>query len=312
MSELRIDAFTGIPVVIAPGRRGIGATRPAGLPDVARERCPFCPGHEAETEATVLALGAPWQVRVVANKYPLLREAPDAPSHSDARGAWGAHEVVIESRDHAGDLATYGAAQATLVLTAIRARMRVLEARAGVATISVFRNRGRRAGSSQPHPHSQIVALPYVPPATALRAARGPDVLARALERERADGARIVLDEEDVVTFCPFASHRAWEARLALAGPCARLSAIDDARLEVLARRLVDVVQRLSAALGALDYNVLVRDPPIGVDSFFTIDVLPRTGGDAGFELQTGTPICVVAPEEAALALRGAEPGIDR
>ncbi|MDQ3037786.1 MAG: hypothetical protein M3Y87_35660, partial [Myxococcota bacterium] len=146
---------------------------------------------------------------------------------------------------------------------------------------------------------------PYVPPAIALRAARGPDVLARALEEERAEGARIVADEDGVVTFCPFASHRAWEARIALAAPCSRFSSIDDARLAIVARRLVALVQRFRAVLGALDYNVLLRDPPLGVGSFFTIDVLPRTGGDAGFELQTGSPICVVAPEDAARALRG-------
>ncbi|MDQ3036453.1 MAG: DUF4931 domain-containing protein, partial [Myxococcota bacterium] len=162
MSELRVDAFTGIAVVIATGRSTIGAARPAGLPEVARERCPFCPGHEAETEATLLAIGEPWQVRVVANKYPVMREAADAPRHPRALAAHGAHEVVIESRDHEGDLATYDAAHAALVLEAIRARVRALEARDGVAAISVFRNRGRRAGSSQPHPHSQLVALPYV------------------------------------------------------------------------------------------------------------------------------------------------------
>ncbi|AKF03640.1 DUF4931 domain-containing protein [Sandaracinus amylolyticus] len=295
MSELRVDVFTGIPTVLAPGRRGIGTVRAGGLPDVTREACPFCPGREAETEETVLAIGDPWRVRVVANRYPLLaREL-------------AAHEVVIESPDHDGDLATYSASQALDVLAAIRARLRVLEAREGVASISVFRNRGRRAGSSQPHPHAQIATLPHVAPAIAMRDAIATSdraLLARVIDEERASGARVVCDEGEVIAWCPHASHRAFEVKLALAGECARFSALDDARLAMLARVLVDVTSRLRAVLGTHDYNVLLRDPAVGVSTFFTIDVLPRTGGDAGFELQSGTPVCVVAPEDAARALR--------
>lgn len=295
--ELRDDLFTRITTVLAPGRRAIGAARPGGLPEVARERCPFCPGHEAETERTVLALGEPWRVRVVDNRFPML------PAEA------GAHEVLIESRDHDADLASYAPSHAAEVLLAIRERLRAHEARPRIAAVSVFRNRGRRAGSSQPHPHAQIVALPHVPPAIAQRdaiSAADPALLARTIDGERRNESRVVRDEGGVLAWCPFASHRAWEVKLALERPCPRFSRIDDARLEALAAALVDVTARLRRALGEHDYNVLLRDPAVGTDTFFTLDVLPRTGGDAGFELQSGTPVCVVAPEEAALELRRA------
>jgi UDPglucose--hexose-1-phosphate uridylyltransferase len=317
VSELRRDVFTRTWVVVAPGRHGIGAVRPGGPPELAG-RCPFCPGSEADTEETVLAIGDPWQVRVVGNRYPIVRRDPPPPSHHAAVPASGVHEVVIESRAHDVDLADYDAAHATNVLEAIRARLRVLEAMGRIAAVSVFRNRGRRAGSSQPHPHTQIVALQHVPSTVALRAEiarhdaeRGRTLLASAIALERREGTRIVEDAEGVITYCPFASHRAWEARLALTEPCPRFSAIDDARLEVLARRLVDLCRRLRAVLGPHDYNVLLRDPPVGLDegAFFTVDVLPRTGGDAGFELQSGTPVCTVPPEHSAAALRAGAGG---
>jgi UDPglucose--hexose-1-phosphate uridylyltransferase len=310
MSELRHDDLTGTWTLLAPGRRGIGAMRPAGLPDVALEACPFCPGREAETEEATLALGDPWVVRVVANRYPLVAPRSSLTSEG-ARPASGLHEVVIESRDHDADLATYDPGHAALVLRAIRARLRTIEAMPGLAAISVFRNRGRRAGSSQPHPHSQLVALDHVPPAIALRAARAEAGAHIAIEiaRERIDGARVVEDRGGVIAYCPFASHRAWETRLALDAAVPRLSALDDALLDALAAALVRTTARLRRALGAHDYNVLVRDPPIGAPdarAFFVIDILPRTGGDAGFELGSGTPVCVVAPEDAAAALRDA------
>lgn len=319
MSELRFDVFTRSWVVIAPERQAIGAVPSGGLPEI-RGRCPFCPGNEADTEATILAFGDPWQVRVVENRFPIVQRIPPPPSHRAAIAAAGVHEVVIESPMHDADLATYDVAHATLVLAAIRARLRALEVLPDIAAVSVFRNRGRRAGSSQPHPHTQIVALGHVPPTVALRAEvathdRTPPrtVLASAIEFERRDGTRIVEDADGVITYCPFASHRAWEVRLALVEPCARFSAIDDARLEMLAGRLVDVCRRLRAVLGEHDYNVLLRDPPVRLHegAFFTLDILPRTGGDAGFELQSGTPVCVVAPEQAARLLRSA-PGLLR
>jgi UDPglucose--hexose-1-phosphate uridylyltransferase len=332
VSQLRLDPFTETWCVIAPQRRGIGGLRPGGLPETA-QRCPFCPGHEADTERTVLAIGEPWQVRVVENRFPLVwaDTVPTSSPSIDAMGATerqnrdpapfvdaparGVHEVVIEARDHVGDLWSYSPSHASRVLRAIRDRVRALEATPGVRSVVTFRNRGRRAGSSQPHPHSQIVALGHVPVGIArraeiaLRGAHRETLLARTLAEESRAGVRIISEHDRVIAWCPFASSRAWETRIALQAPCPRFSAIDDASLDALADRLRDVTARMRRVLAEPDYNVLVRDLPIGSDdaaSFFTLDVLPRTGGDAGFELATGTPICVVAPEHTAEALRGA------
>ena len=317
--ELRFDPFTEGWVVVAPLRKGIGGMRPAGLPQPAGERCPFCPGHEADTEETVLALGDPWRVRVVANRYPLVREDAPEPDRDrgsfDSRAARGAHEVVIESPVHDDDLATLAPDHALSVLLAWRERLRALERRRDVRSVVLFRNRGRRAGSSQPHPHSQIVALPIVPPAVELRAriaakeAHGSEtLLMRVLTDERRAASRIVLDEDGFVTWCPFAPSRAHETRIAPSFECHRFSALSDAELAVLARRLVALVAGLLRVTGATDYNVLLRDPPVrGVPhraSFFTLDVLPRTGGDAGFELCSGSPVAVARPEDTASLLR--------
>ena len=292
MSELREDVLSGDWVAIAPGRKNLGAARPAGLPPVDRARCPFCPGHEAETEATVLAIGDPWRVRVVANKFPLTP----------------VHEVVIESRDHDADLTRSDPADAAEVLRAIRDRTRAIASLSGLASISIFRNRGRRAGSSQPHPHAQIVGLPVVPPDVARRAAiaaRDPDVLARSIERERNDATRVIEDRDGWITYCPYASRRAWETRIAPTFAVERLGDLDDAQLATLAGRLVRALARIAAVVGDPDYNLIVRDPPLGARGAFTLDLLPRTGGDAGFEIQSGMGVCVVAPEEAARLYRG-------
>lgn len=291
-SEVRIDPFSGASVIVAPGRRRIGAARPGGLP-TPDERCPFCVGNEADTEVAVLEIGDPWRTRVVRNRFPVLEA--------------DAHDVVVETRDHDGDLSRYDAGTARDVLLALRERVRHHEARPGVRVVTTFRNRGRRAGSSQPHPHTQLVALPFVPPAIAARdaiAAREPALLERVVREERAAGVRVVVDADGWLTFCPYAPSRSFEVRIAATTPTARFSRTTDSQLDALAPRVVDACARVLSASGATDYNVLVRDPAVGAGAYFTIDVLPRSGGDAGFEILSGTAIVTVTPEDAAEALR--------
>jgi UDPglucose--hexose-1-phosphate uridylyltransferase len=302
VTERRIDPFTRRSVVIAPGRRGIGATRPGGLP-AQDARCPFCPGHEADTEEAIAAWPSegPWCVRVVNNKYPI-------------RSDGGAHEVVIESPDHDADLPDLPVDHAGVVLRAYRDRARALEGRSGVAAVIVFRNRGRRAGSSQPHPHAQIVALDWVPAELALRwsvaeehyAEHGERVHDTALWQEEADGARVIASDERFLVHCPYAPSRAFEVRISARARGGFASA-DDAELDALAAHLVDATSRLRRVMSLADYNLIVRSSPSSDPApGWHLDILPRTGGDAGFELASGEMIIIVAPEEAARLLRGA------
>ncbi len=306
-TELRVDPLSGTAVLLAPGRRGVGAARPAGLPTPSG-RCPFCPGHEDDTEIVEHeerdASGA-WVARVVRNRFPVAA----APAMPDAR-----HEVIVESRDHDADLTTMSASEIETALRATRARLRALEAAPRIESVIYFRNRGRRAGSSQPHPHAQLVALPIVLPGTRARAelaaegaSGGRTLLDRVLDDERAEGSRIVADEDGWVTLCPYASERAFAARIAPGFRAPRFSALGDDALATLAARLGDLCARLAIVTSGADYNVLIRDLPITSDAahtFFVVDVLPRTGGDAGLELATGASVCVVRPEDAAAALR--------
>jgi UDPglucose--hexose-1-phosphate uridylyltransferase len=296
-SELRLDPFTGAHTLIATGRASIGASRPGGLPS-GGARCPFCPGHEADTEDTIWASGDPWDVRVVLNRFPLV---------DDTRAA-GRHELVIESRAHDQDLVDLPVDALASLLSVYQSRVRALEAIPGIASVVLFRNRGRRAGSSQAHPHAQIVALPIVPPAVHVRdaiALAAPDLLARVIAEERGAGLRIVSDEHGWVTFCPHASSRAHEVRIAPDFHCERFSALQASRLPGLAQHLSRALRSLRQRMGLEDYNLLLRDPAIPTrGTFFSFEILPRTGGDAGFELGSGVSVCVVSPEETAAALR--------
>ncbi len=313
-TEPRIDALTGTLVLVAPHRRGIAPPSPAspGLPDVPRARCPFCPGHEAEAEPTVARWpdeGA-WRARIVGNRYALAGDA--------VSGLTGAHEVVIETPDHDLDLPDYAPAHMAAVLDLVAARIATLAARPGVAAVLTFRNRGRRAGSSQPHAHAQILALDRVPGGTAERDARarrhfveaGHTLLGDMLADELRDGRRIVRDEDGVVTLCPHASQHPHELRLVPRAGGATLAALSVEVRAALAAALVDATRRLRVAGAASDYNVLFHEPPVASRdapwNALHVDVTPRTTSPAGLELVSGCTVLTVPPEAAAESLRNA------
>jgi UDPglucose--hexose-1-phosphate uridylyltransferase len=131
----------------------VGAFATEGVPDT--RACPFCPGHESETEGTVDAVldahGA-WRVRVVRNRFPMVSPeavlAHPAPGGRELPGR-GVAEVIVEAREHDAELPDYSREHAAAVLRMYRDRLRALEAAPGVRAVSVFKNHGRRAGSSQ-------------------------------------------------------------------------------------------------------------------------------------------------------------------
>lgn len=305
MTERRFDPFTHRFALIAPGRRGLGAAKPDGPPKPG-ERCPFCPGHEADTEETVQQWPAegPWQTRVVANKYPIVDDS--------FASCGGIHEVVVEAREHDATLATM---KLEPVLELYRARVRELSAIDSIAAVLIFRNRGRRAGSSQPHPHSQIAATSWVPSEVALRWSVALDHLrdhsesVHAAELRREIGSeRELRVGEHIATFCPYAPTRPFEVRFAPLAPSGGFGDATDAQLDELASHLGDVARRFEERTPITDFNLVLRQPPAraeGPAAAWHLELLPRTGGDAGYELAGGEMIVVVTPEESAATLRG-------
>jgi UDPglucose--hexose-1-phosphate uridylyltransferase len=312
-SERRVDPFTGRSVVIAPDRRWLGATRPGGPPTPEAD-CPFCPGGDAEREATIARWPAegPWRVRVVHNKFPLATMDTERAEGIPARGV---HEIGVDAPEHDADLADLSVEQAIGMWRTYRDRVAALEARDGMRAVVLYRNRGRRAGSSQPHPHTQIAALDWVPfevrlrwdLATAHLRERGESVHSVELRREL-EGPRMLSVDDRVVTFCPFAPSRPFEIRLAPRAPTGGFRTATDEDIASLATQLVGAATRLRRATAIADYNLVLRQPLVGASGpavAWHLELLPRTGGDAGFELAADEMIVVVPPEDAARELRG-------
>jgi UDPglucose--hexose-1-phosphate uridylyltransferase len=297
MQELLVDELTGERVILAPAR----ALRPdtfrvegPSLPPRV-DSCPFCAGNEHDTPPEVARIGAGlpetpgWRVRVVPNKYPLVGD-----------GVPGAHEVVILSQAHHADLGVLSVEACIEVVTALRDRARFHLGR-GLAYAQPFVNHGRAAGASIQHPHAQLVALDFVPPKVEARI-KGftPDAFARNQEN--------LVDEGDVVVWCPRASISPFFARAALAEGGPRFDEASDDETGAIATALHDTVERLHNLLGSVDYNLVFETAPRDHAGPFQwwVDVIPRLTVIAGFEFGTGVWVNIIPPADAAAALRQA------
>ncbi|MBI5498561.1 MAG: galactose-1-phosphate uridylyltransferase [Deltaproteobacteria bacterium] len=331
-SELRRDPFRPGWVILAPGRAARPqppVTHPLLDDDVPG---PFAEGNEIMTPPEVFALRAPeslpngpgWRVRVVPNLYPALRVEHAAlgwaQGPSDAMGGAGAHEVIIEDPDRNADFGNMPVARVMDVLLTWRARLADLRRDDRLQCGVIFRHRGVEAGATQAHPHSQLIALPFIPPVvadelaafTAYRAAHGRCPLCDVLRHERQEQARLVADFGGALVFAPFAARAPGEIIAAPVDHPGPFEDAPDAVLGLLAQALRDGLKRVAFALGSPPYRMWLRtapwrgDGPEKAGHHWYVDVAPVTNPTGAFEDAAGVRINTLTPEDAAAALRGA------
>jgi UDPglucose--hexose-1-phosphate uridylyltransferase len=264
---IRRNRITGAPVLLAPDR----LLRPHALGGDEEIVCPFCPGNEHETPPEIWRDGDPWSIRVFPNKYPASER----------------HELVVETADHGALFEDI--ADASRVVDAWLQRYRAL------APAIVFKNDGRAAGASLAHAHSQILGTPFVPPRLAAEAA----AFARAARCPLCDidDEPLVRESEHYRVIAPRGSAFAYEQWIV-----PRVHANDAGEPRELAT-LLQSAARASRSV-APGFNWIFMTFPQEPRAHWYVDVIPRLGGLAGYEVGAGGAINIVDPAEAAETLR--------
>ena len=284
---------------MAPAR----AARPrdAGRP-ATRGGCPFCPGNEAWTPPETFAVrpgggppGSPgWTVRAFPNKYPALALEE------------GVHEVIVNCERHVACLGDLTDDEASRAVSAWAARLDAVARDPRGLWPFLFLNQGAAAGASLRHTHAQLVGVPFDAPRLAAReeAFATADRCPVCADLED-PGARIVATGEGLVAWCPRVPSLSGTVRLAPVEHAPDWHAALDAG--ALGRALRRHTRRIAEALGTDALNLwLSQRRPRGTDRFhWHIDLIPRLGTLAGFELGTGVNVVTEAPEVTAARLRG-------
>lgn len=340
--ELRQDIITGEWVVIAPGRgkRPSDYRVPAtqALPSSQKKyvtACPFCNTATNPQEADVLRIpddDDTWAVHIFGNKFPAFVASPEVAAWQvgphRALPAVGYHEILA-TRWHNEQEALIGERLMELQIEALVMRYRQLKVKQSVNYIQIIKNYGVAAGASLEHPHHQIFTTPVLPSdvLSMLRVAQeyekknGQDVFSAIVEYERAEGTRIVSENDSFLALCPFASRVPFEVWIVPKKHDPFFENMTVVERRLLAESLQDILRRLRVGLNDPSYNYFIHSAPCDEQGFvcdtstfkhfrWHIEVVPRLNVWGGFELGTGWEINTMLPEEAAEYLRGVNPVI--
>jgi UDPglucose--hexose-1-phosphate uridylyltransferase len=190
------------------------------------EPCPLCPGQEALVHPTIYSFpyaDPEWQVRVIPHLHPLYRIEGDAMRRAD--GVYdkmrnlGAHEIVVETRDHYLPLSQQTDENVAQVLRAYVSRIADLKKDRRFRYVTVFRNQGKAAGQDLTHPHSEITATPFIPRRIGyeLRSSqryfrlKERCLICDMVKQELTQELRTVDHDDLFVAFCPFAPRVPYE-----------------------------------------------------------------------------------------------------
>lgn len=333
MSFLRYDVTTNDWVIFAPERaRRPHETRAASdCSSDPRGLCPFCLGNEQLTGPEIFAFrggtasnGPGWSVRVVPNKFPVLRIEADHLRHRDGSlfsemGGCGAHEVVIETPEHERYLRDQSDEHVEMVLQTLHLRFNDLLRDERFETIVIFKNHGEEAGTSLRHPHWQIVATPVVPRQLRIKHAVATDYFDRTgdclycilLNEELELGHRILAENEQYVALMPYAARTPFETWIMPRTHHSTFGLVDVGHLRPLASLLKTVLMQLHTGLDNPDFNLTLNTAPRGDEDkryfLWHMEIIPKLTRPAGFELGSGMAINTVLPEDAARFLQKAQ-----
>lgn len=318
-SELRQDTVSGDWILLAPGRvkKPSFFTRKVKKIKKQNRFCPFDNPQKSGNESPVLVYqykeNTGWFLQVIPNKYPVVAAGncglvKKIGPHRIQNGV-GSHEVVV-LRDHEKHLSQYDKNELALLFKAYQDRYKALAEDSCVNYISIFHNHGEEAGASVPHPHSQILALPVVPPDVSYSVTGsknyfhkyGKCVHCQMIDFERKNKKRIVFENKNAIVFAPFASRSNFELRIFPKYHQAFFEKTSDTILLEVAEVFQKTLHKIYKKFDDPPFNFFLHTAPVMKNMDYNhyhwhFEILPKLTKWGGFELGTGIDIITFAPE---------------
>lgn len=300
--EFRFDTLTRRWTAIT-AKRQARPNRPSA------DECPFCVGGiEAQHPYDVMAFPNRWPALVPGKPVDLhlRREVVDA-----SAPARGAAEVIVYSPDHRASFSTLSHAQARLVVDLWADRTTALLRRPEVEYVLVFENNGAEVGATIAHPHGQIYAFPFTPPAPALEAQVAAEFgcpLCKELQDDPDLRSRTVDGNVSFLAFTRRAAAWPFELLIAPREHLPTIDGLDHRQRDDFADVLRSALRRYRNLFAEpLPYMLWVHP---GVHLHVHVVTTRRNASAVRYvaagELGSGVMFNPVRPEEAAAALRRA------
>jgi UDPglucose--hexose-1-phosphate uridylyltransferase len=321
MAELRRDPLSGGWVVVGYVR----------VKETDHNVCPFCPGNEGGTGTSIREItdtqGA-WLVRCFPALNPIfmieVAEGKRADGMYDKMGNVGAHELVVESREHTKTFSEFTKDELASVLRMWAERMVDLKKDKRFKQVQVFRNHGELAGSYVYHPHSHILATAIIPHGIQLELNNSRShyeqkqrcLFCDIITQELRHGKRVVASTENFLAYCPFAPRSPFEVWVVPRSHSATFETdLGSSLTEEFTGLFIDVMKRIERVRNA--YSIVLHTAPNqAVDQFrqeevqasdyfhWHIEILPRDFRTSRYKREDEFYTVSMTPEESANILR--------
>jgi UDPglucose--hexose-1-phosphate uridylyltransferase len=351
MNEMRRDPVTRKWVIIdksKPPEKMVTVLKQAVDRESKKKKqapCDFCPGNEGKTQSSILEViqgefryrvqDPNWQIRVIPNRNPVFQIEGSLNrrlvSGYDVMDALGAHEVIIEHREHK-DWDEFTTDEITLILSTYQERMIDLSKDDRFGHLFLFKNYGPNSSAGIAHPHSTLIASPSVPERIRreLHYTRRHyqmkerclfcDIVSEALRANNPVGG-LIREYDHFVSLSPFFASHPFETWLLPRKHSSNFRNMDKGLVPELAQVVQENLSVVKQVVGPLSYSLLLFTRPNKVwgeerDYWTTIDddyhwhfkFIPRFPRQQGlhrsFSAGSGYMINQIPPETAAKILR--------
>jgi UDPglucose--hexose-1-phosphate uridylyltransferase len=230
----------------------------------------------------------------------------------------GAHEVIIETPDHAATFSDLPERQIEEVFWAFKERVNDLKRDRRFRSIILFKNHGEAAGATLEHSHSQLIALPVIPKrlkeevdgARLFHDLKERCLFCDIIRHESASGARMVTETDRFTVLEPYAPRFPFETWILPKRHESHFEESDAATLQNLAWVMRSTMRKIDKTLEKPAYNFIVHSAPLQESALpyyhWRLEIMPKLTKVAGFEWGTGFYINPTPPEESAKFLREA------
>ncbi|MFW6025146.1 MAG: galactose-1-phosphate uridylyltransferase [Candidatus Woesearchaeota archaeon] len=268
--------------------------------------CVFCPGNEDKTPEEIGRIGDPWKIRWIENKFSAVSLKGRSNIETDNKyftysSNYGKHEVIVNVREHNRDISMCSYEELSDILSVYESRIDELSKDEDIKYVSVFKNEGKKAGTSLVHDHSQVISLNFIPP----KIKREYDYIKKSencphceiISIEK-DSHRACYENEDAIAFTPYASLFPYEIWLYPKRHITRLKNLSKSELNNFSKIFKSILKKLKRA--NFSYNYYLKYGDSDNDMHTHLVIIPRINTWAGFEHSTDVIINPVSPETAA------------
>ncbi len=254
MNNLIFDPLTGEPTLLATNRAkrtdqtgAVSSVIPNQKPEKPVDI--FAKGNEHLTPPTLYQDEDDWNVRAFANKFPLMED----------------HEIIVHSPSADLDIADLPHEQNVRIIRAYLNRAHFHQEQD--KEVIIFNNRGKTAGASIIHPHSQIVAAKGFP--GHLEAEKnaslhyfnehGRSYWEFEIEDELKYQKRIIHESNHHVLYVPYASRWSYEMRLTPKAHRPNFSYINEPEINDFAKMLKGALKAYDSLFNKPDRNFWIH-----------------------------------------------------